>query len=115
MSHQLIDHGDGTGEYRGWRLGKIPCPFGDGCGGLAWVGYPPYEGGAREIAKAMGYGWDDAIPWAAGRHVNGDPGLRITTIEDCIDGIEATRARLMAAALSGEDDGRVGVRIERPS
>ena len=117
----LIDHGDGTGEYRGWRLEKVPCANqGCTCGGQRWLAFCPHETDGQAFALANGFvdrGNRAHIQQFRGatfaRHEAGDYHDLNPTIKTCIDRWEAARDELMAAAFSGVDDGRPMVRIER--
>ena len=115
MTHVLQDNGDGTGEYRGWKLTKKPCESGCSCGAPKWYTSPPYE------LLDLGRGIWESVPgntWTGplfARHVDGWNLYRTPTIASVIDLFEAARERLMAAAFTqdGPDDSDRLVRIER--
>ena len=124
MAHKLIDHGDGTGSYRGWGLKQGRCGW-PGCTVLAWYAECPHETEDFGFALATAAGFQTTNIRAQGlrdrqatfgRHTNGAPHQPwiCRTIEDCIDAWEDARDRQLAIAFSGVDDGRVGVRVERP-
>ena len=114
MTHTLHDHGDGTGEYRGWKLKKERHDDGR----EIWHAEPPYElhDRGREIWEAAGGRWKSRLRrFVDGGTPSGGPCPRTPFIESTIDLFEAARERLMAAAFAhdGPDDSDRLVRIER--
>ena len=110
MTHQLIDNGDGTGVYQGWKLRQ-----GWDKEVWSWITYPPYEladGGKAIWCSIRGNTWVGTGYFARG--VDGTPWAPFPRIEQIIDRFEAARERLMAAAFQdGPDESDRLVRVER--